>query len=90
MKTLYLAITLFLSGVAIAEDGQTKVDASRCNVRVSYGSSGTSRCFFDEVMIGIDSVDPLRVRCGRLEVTCPNNADKAGDKLTMDTEGFEF
>ncbi|MCB0416846.1 MAG: hypothetical protein KDD39_04295 [Bdellovibrionales bacterium] len=90
MKTIFLVITWVLASAAIAEEAPTKVDTSRCNVRVAYGSSGTSRCFFDEVMIGIDSVDPLRVRCGRLEVTCPTNPDGAGNKLTMDTEGFEF
>ncbi|MCB0405855.1 MAG: hypothetical protein KDD51_13820 [Bdellovibrionales bacterium] len=90
MKTLYVAASLLVAGIAIAKDGQTSVDMSRCDVRITYGSVGTSRCFFDEVMVGIDSVDPLRVRCGRLEVTCPTNRENPGDAQTMDTEGFEF
>ena len=51
-----------------------------CTVKVNPGNySFTGRCFRDEVVTEV-SLDPLRVRCGRVDVTCTKRPQKSGSE----------
>ena len=75
MKRLFLLCVFFLSWMVSAADLDPELTMKRanCTVRVwlAHDVQG-GRCYFsDEVMVGIKSLDPLVVRCGRVEVQCP-------------------
>ncbi|MBI4406095.1 MAG: hypothetical protein HY537_18190 [Deltaproteobacteria bacterium] len=50
-----------------------------CNVRVMFKHNvqGGICPYLDEVMIGVVSLEPLTVRCGRLEAYCPRAASSS-------------
>lgn len=78
MKTWLFALGAVLAAVSVASTtGEHKGIGQRCDVRtyLAHDVPG-SRCnYWDEVMVGIKSVDPLTIRCARLEVTCPDRID---------------
>ena len=53
-----------------------------CDVRLWSAADVTGgRCrFLDEVMVGIRSLDPLVIRCARLEVRCSRPSAPATEK----------
>jgi len=74
MKTILLVACLSLPALAAHEIGATDQNDQRVNCQASTvfaHSTSMKNCGFnDEVMVGIDSVDPLRIRCARLQVRC--------------------
>lgn len=70
---MFLSSLILLGSLAWADDRP----AVSCKAQTYSGGSGINgRCSFDEVVVGIESLDPLRVRCGRIVVTC-NGKDVA-------------
>lgn len=66
-----LALTALLTvGISYAtQETSEGVEASKCSVRVGYGSqTSLSQCYSDRVMVGTRGDYIL---CARLEVTCP-------------------
>lgn len=87
MKKYMLAVGLVVAGAAMAgEEGmmlkELKTPNGPCQVRVGFGhTTSGGRCFsYDEVMTGIQSVDPLMIRCSRLEVTCRDSDGATAEK----------
>ena len=78
MKNLVLSMGLFLSFSASAGQMEVKLDGknTHCDVRTYMAHDTTSgRCsYWDEVMVGITRLDPLTIRCARLEVRCNREA----------------
>lgn len=76
MRNVITALACLLSAGALANDsGEGRpLLSQRCETRtyLAHDTPG-SRCnFWDEVMVGIAKLDPLTIRCARLEVTCPS------------------
>ena len=74
-KLMFIAVFIFVGNTYAASPErviETKDGRIRCSVRTYFGYNTTRpKCrWWDEVMIGITSVDPLTIRCARLEVTC--------------------
>ena len=77
MKTALFLLTLSTLTYGAATDLQQDVapkaaNRAFCNVNLMGGFNVTGgRChFFDEVMTGIVSLEPLTIRCSRVTVTC--------------------
>lgn len=87
MKSILACAVWFFFGAAAwaAESPEMAVvPAGRlvnCQVSVRGGFSGTGRCMSGEVVTSIDSTNPLMVRCGRIEVSCPTTVVKAEPAL---------
>jgi hypothetical protein len=68
---IVLIVGLIFSGLSF---GQTADEGSRtnCNVNVWSGMPYQgNRCpFFDQVMTGIEKLDPLTIRCSRMSINC--------------------
>lgn len=86
MKILAV-LTLFSSALAFgAAERATEIRAKGlprgCSVYLWPGSSVSGgRCVFsDSVMTGIQSVDPLTIRCSRLEVRCNRTKARPTEK----------
>ena len=65
---------LFSFGSVWADKKQTRENRVFCNAR-TWGAHvvNDARCkYWDEVLVGIKSVDPMAVICARLDVSCPN------------------
>ncbi len=83
---LLLAMIVLSSFAWGAETAEKTDERSFCNVSLFSGSSVVgNRCrFFDEVMTGIVRLDPLTIRCSRLNVTC--NRDRKVIPVTITEE----
>lgn len=75
MRPIFI-LFLIISGVATAEAEKeppltVNTDYVQCQVRPGFGhiTSG-GRCFYNEVMTGIESTNPLMVRCADLQAQC--------------------
>jgi len=81
MKIILLVACLALPALAIEATDQ---NGQRVNCQASTmfaHSTSMKNCGFnDEVMVGIDSVDPLRIRCARLQVRCDRPAVESPEK----------
>ncbi len=68
MKKMLLAFVL--SAISFADSIQ--VDGRYCNVNTYFVQNVSSgQCpYFDQVMVGVRSVNPLVIRCARLIVSC--------------------
>ena len=81
MKTVIFGALAVLSFGAVANDTlpiqDLKMDDRQCTVRTSFAHTVmTGKCsYWDEVMVGIASLEPLTIRCARLEVTCREAAE---------------
>ena len=74
MKVLIL--TLCLGTLASANHHEIQVDGRSCNVTTYFTQNITGgQCrWYDEVMVGIKSVEPLIIRCARLQVSCTKSS----------------
>lgn len=86
VKTIVFGALLSFAAVAETETLVTSKAPSRvgnCQVRIwsAHDVTGGRCTFFDEVMVGIRTVDPLVIRCGRLEVTCSRPSRNAGREV---------
>jgi len=60
---------------------ETDMGLQKCNVRTYFAYTTTrDRCSWDEVMVGVARVDPMTIRCARLEVTCAKREDAKSEK----------
>lgn len=68
----------------------TSKDRAFCQVNLMGGFNVTGgRCrFFDEAMTGIVSLDPLTIRCSRINVSC-NRDGKAIETVVQTSESSE-
>ena len=88
MKTIFFLS--LLTAVAFGAKSNNSVSAPKdrafCNVSMMGGFTTTGgRCrFFDEVMTGIVSLDPLTIRCSRVNVTC--NRDGKAFETVVETD----
>jgi len=90
MKIALFVFSLCTLAVAAEETRVTpEKERAFCNVSVMGGSNVTGgRCrFFDEVMTGIVSLDPLTIRCSTVRVTC--NRDGKPVEVSMQNETEE-
>jgi len=85
MKKLFIFffVICLAPAFAVDEELELKTDrALRCDVRTYFAYTTTrDRCTWrDDVMVGVASVDPLTIRCARLEVTCQKREDAKSEK----------
>lgn len=68
-------LTLLISAATFADIRE--IDGRNCNVNTYFTQTVSSgQCpFFDQVMVGVQSVTPLRIRCARLIVNCNEPVD---------------
>ena len=82
MKTLILFCVLGITTTAFSFPVEIQPSDSnrvqRCDARATFARDRLGgRCpFSDEVMVGIRRLDPLTIRCARLEVTCYDRVSK--------------
>jgi hypothetical protein len=80
---LTILITLTASTFASIEK-QAEKRPVNCMSRVTLiGPVHGNRCRFrDEVMVGIRTVDPMVIECGRLVVTCTGDAELSSESIS--------
>ncbi len=85
MRILLLLVFFSFSVIAF----ESKDSNINCEVRIRYQHDvlGTRCTFYDEVMVGISSLDPLRIRCGVLEVSCNSRDVKKEDSYNLPDGG---
>lgn len=79
MKALISA--LCLSTLAMANHHEVQVDGRSCNATtylIQNVVGGQCR-WSDQIMVGITSLDPLVIRCARLQVSCIANTQDPKD-----------
>ena len=80
----FLIALCLVSSLAFADNTETKtvdVPATNCDVRPVFSHvSSSNKCFFDEVMTGIYSLEPLRIYCASLRATCNVQLTEKPDK----------
>ncbi len=88
---LILAVPTILFATDVQRSAAEPEDRAYCDVNLLGGLNVTGgRCrFFDEVMTGIVSTDPLTVRCSRIRVTCNRQGNPLEVKLEKETSADE-
>lgn len=76
MKTIILLATLYFVPVLNAAQSQSERQSLYCNTWLmgAHVVQGNRCRFSDEAMVGIESVDPMRIRCARISVRCNRNS----------------
>lgn len=92
MKSILACVVwIFLNGAAWANEvALVPVPPAKmvnCQVSIRGGFSGSGRCMSDEVVTSISSTNPLMVRCGRIEVSCPTTVVRAEPALAEASAG---
>ena len=86
MKKLGFLFVLICLTPALASNFETELQIGdqrgNCTVRTYFEHNVTgNRCrFWDEVMVGITSTDPMVIRCARLDVSCRQVLETASHK----------
>ena len=78
--------TIFLAFVCVALPALATERANcQASTYFSHSVTGNSCIFNDEVMVGIDSIEPMRIRCARLQVNCTRPTEQSPEK-TVETD----
>ena len=68
---LFLAIAFSMVAMGGSEKELSNSDRTLCVLeQTGQYATGFSRCYLNDVMIGITSLQPLQIRCARMEVLC--------------------